>query len=349
MFTDHLIKRNDFLGVYANVKYKNGFQVRNYKRWAEQLKSASGVFIVGADALDGSYSTRHSLRFFRLAQMAHKMQIPVYFSGFSVSLKMTGPAKEALKEVSNFSFLKARDIDSYNRLLTFVSPQHIKQVSDMAFICPYNPDIENTKDFKQYKEWTEQQHLSKRKIIAFCPNSIQAEKLGWDVYIGGIKKLLSEFNRQAEIAILYLYHDVRPLFNGKSDKDISRELFEAEILNDNTRCYFQNGIENGVVLKSYLKYADFTMTGRMHFGISGLAAGKPMFGISYANKFEGMLRLFEIDPTTSLVDYTEMDKGLAVVSKFINDIENQYHSISENIGKVKELSNLNGKDLIDAR
>lgn len=349
IFTDHLIRRDDFLGQSSQVKYKNGFQVRNYGQWAEALKSASAIFIIGADALDGSYSSRHSLRFFRLAEMAHKMQIPVYFSGFSVSLKLTNIAKLALENVAHFSYLKARDIDSYDRLLAFIPKDQLIQVSDMAFICPYDEKNEKSAEFSDFVQWAQFQHDEGRKIIAFCPNSIQTEKLGWQKYMDGIKSLIAEFDRNANISIAYLYHDIRPLFEGKSDKDISEHLYNENILGDNARCFFPNKIQNGVALKSYLKHTEFTMTGRMHFGISGLAAGKPMFGICYANKFEGMLRLFDIDPSISLVDYTAMNQLNENINLFLNDIENQYVKIEGNIEKINTLSYLNGKDIVDAR
>ena len=347
IFTDHLIIRNDFLGDHPNVAYRSGFQVRNYGTWVKQLQRTTAVFIIGADALDGSYSSRHSLRFFNLATLAHKMGIPVYFSGFSVSLKLTNPARKALQEVSMYSILKARDTDSYNRLLAFVNKEKVWQVSDMAFLCPYDKHIENSPSFQDFKKWAESQHKENRMIIAFCPNSIQANKIGGEKYLREIKSILQQFSRKTNISILYLYHDVRPLFSDQSDKDISKNLFESGIINS-AYTYFPNDIENGVCLKSYLKYADITITGRMHFGISGIAAGLPMFGICYANKFEGLLKLFHIDPSNSLVDYTEMNGSEKIVDDFIQDIDNQKEKISTSLGNVNEFSRLNGKDLADA-
>lgn|GEM_PF-2882087 len=345
IFTDHLIRRDDFLSQYPQVKYQNGFQIRNYHRWADELKKATAVFIIGADALDGTYASRHSVRFFRLAQMALKMGKPVYFAGFSVSKKLTGAAKVEMEHIAPFSLLKARDLDSYKRLSSFISEDSLLQVSDMAFLCPYNKQVEERNDFQQFKIWIERQRKANRPILAYCPNSIQAEKLGWPRYLAGQKRLLKAFMQKSNVAILYLYHDARPLFDGKSDLDISRKLYQSHLEDEAPRVFFPEKVKNGVAVKSYLQYVDFTMTGRMHFGISGIAAGKPMFGICYANKFEGMLRLFDIDPTVSLVDYTEMETGEEIVDKFLNDIEKQYDHIGKNIEKVKQLALLNGQDI----
>lgn len=345
IFTDHLIRRNDFLGQFPQVKYKNGFHVRNYDRWIDELKMASAVFIIGADALDGTYTTRHSMRYFRLAMMAHEMGKPVYFSGFSVSKKATEETREGMAAVAKFSLLKARDIDSYNRLATFVPRERLLQVSDMAFICPYNNKVEQTADFELFKNWADRQHADGKRIIAVCPNSIQAEKIGMKKYMAGLKSLLDRFQSKTDVSFLYLYHDVRSLADDTSDLGISRDLYEMHPKKDSDYAFFTEDIENGIALKSYLKYADFTLTGRMHFGISGIAAGKPMFGICYANKFEGMLRLFDIDPENALVDYTEMDKSELIIDKFLNDIDNQYSKIKENIEKVQRLSLMNGQDI----
>ncbi len=345
IFTDHLIRRNDFLGQFPQVKYDNGFQVRNYDRWIEELRIASAVFIIGADILDGTYAARHSMRYVRIATMAHQMGKPVYFSGFSFSKNATEQTKEAIAEVAKLSLLKARDIDSYNRLAAFVPQDRLLQVSDMAFLCPYGDQVEQSEAFRAFRYWADQQHAENRQIIAVCPNSIQAEKIGKGKYIAGLKSILDEFRAKANVSFLYLYHDVRALNDEMSDRDISRELFQMHPNEDVTHAYFTDSIENGVVVKSYLKYVDFTVTGRMHFGISGIAAGKPMFGICYANKFEGMLRLFGINPDNALVDYTEMDKSENIVTNFLNDIDNQYSKIKENIENVKQLSLMNGQDI----
>ncbi|MFT4204992.1 MAG: polysaccharide pyruvyl transferase family protein [Chitinophagaceae bacterium] len=345
IFTDHLIHRDDFLGQYEQVRYRHNFQVRNYGRWVAELRKASAVFIIGADALDGIYSTRHSLRYLRLAMMAHKMGKPVYFSGFSLSKNATEPAKQALAEVSKFALLKARDVDSYNRLATFVPRERLLQVSDMAFVCPYSQQIEQSDGFQLFIKWIEQKRSENKRIVAVCPNSIQAHKIGGGKYIAGLKSLLDAFKSQGNMAFLYLYHDTRPLFDEISDLDISRELYVQYAKEDTTHAFFTENIPNGIALKSYLRYADFTMTGRMHFGISGLEAGKPMFGICYAHKFEGMLRLFEIEPDNALVDYTEMDKGGEVVAKFLNDLDNQHYRIEKNTEKINQLSFLNGQDI----
>ncbi len=177
--------------------------------------------------------------------------------------------------------------------------------------------------------------MENRKIAAFCPNSIQAERLGWEKYLAGQQMLLDSFSSDTDVSVLYLYHDVRALYDDKSDRDISKALFDAHTQKDSAYVYFPGNIENGIALKSYLTYASFTVTGRMHFGISGMEAGKPMFGICYADKFEGMLRLFDIDPGHSLIDYTEMEKGVQVVSVFLDDLDSQCHKIERKHGKGK--------------
>ncbi|WP_447642210.1 MULTISPECIES: polysaccharide pyruvyl transferase family protein [Chitinophagaceae] len=345
IFTDHLIRRDDFLGHIPTIKYKNGFQVRNYRRWVDELKAASAVFIIGADALDGTYTTRHSLRFFHLAMMANKMGKPVHFSGFSWSKNATGPAKEALAAVARFSLLKARDTDSFHRLALFVPQEHLLQVSDMAFLCPYNKQVEESNDFQLFKDWVGRQKNANRLIIAVCPNSIQEKKLGKRKYLEDLKSILDAFQSKTDVALLYLYHDVRPLYEETSDWDISKTLYDEQVKLEPGRVFFPEDIQNGIVLKSYLQYVDCTLTGRMHFGISGLEAGKPMFGICYANKFEGMLRLFDVDPNNALVDYTEMNQSGEIIDRFLNDIENQYYKIKNNMQKVREFSLKNGVDI----
>lgn len=345
IYTDHKIERSDFLSEYPQVSYQGGFHVRNYNKWAETLRKVDAIFIIGADALDGAYSVRHSMRYIRMAEMANLLGKKVYFSGFSISKKTPPEIYEAFRTVSKFAYLKARDVDSYQRLVAEVNPERVIQVSDMAFVCPELAETTTQTNYQKFESWTNNNKAHGDFIFAFCPNSIQAEKIGLDKYLNESMALLQAFNKAGNGSVVFLYHDIRPLCGELSDKDISQLLFEKYNKAFPGKGFFVEDLKNGPQLKSFLHAVDATITGRMHFGISGIEAGKPMFGVCYANKFEGMLRLFDINPDCSLVDYTEMDKGQPIVDLFLQNLTHFTNKIVNHLDNIKKMSLLNGGDI----
>ena len=62
---------------------------------------------------------------FKIVSLAKLMNISVKFSGFSVSSKIANFIQDDLIEISTIATLKARDIDSYNRLLSFINNEKL--------------------------------------------------------------------------------------------------------------------------------------------------------------------------------------------------------------------------------
>ena len=140
-------------------------------------------------------------------------------------------------------------------------------------------------------------------------------------------------------AFVFLYHDIRPICGKASDCTISGILDEY-FTSQSVDCFYTDQIKNGVELKGYVSLVDFTITGRMHLGISGLTFSKPMFGVSYANKFEGMVKLFDIDPNICLVDYDKLSESKEKIRLFTENFDSIENSVKNNIQKVKlETSN----------
>ena len=105
--------------------------------------------------------------------------------------------------------------------------------------------------------------------------------------------------------------------------------------------FYTPNIKSGAILKNFISHVDLTITGRMHFGISGLVAKKPMFGISYYNKFEGLMRLFNVNPKITLVDYDKMGTTEVIVNNFIDNYEVTAESIINNLNIVQHNCLLN--------
>lgn len=202
-------------------------------------------------------------------------------------------------------------------------------VADLAFLCPFN---KNTN--KLYQNWISERKTEGKTIVGFCPNAIQAKKIGLEEYhnkmIIALRNMIENYN----IAVVLLYHDIRYEIN---DRTIAEDLFN-ELHGDGFDIFYEKNIKNGLELKSYLEFVDFTFTGRMHFGISGYSLGKPMLGVSYEDKFSGLQKLFSIDIESSLIDYTELEKTDEIIPQFVNKLPYFTHNVKENLANVLELS-----------
>jgi uncharacterized membrane protein (DUF106 family) len=65
-----------------------------------------------------------------------------------------------------------------------------------------------------------------------------------------------------------------------------------------------------------------------------------MFGVSYANKFEGMVKLFDVDPNSCLIDYDKLSESKEKIRLFTKNFAAIENSVKKNIQKVKlETSN----------
>jgi polysaccharide pyruvyl transferase WcaK-like protein len=311
IFTGNVIHRPDYLSDTGDVKYIGGFKENSYFKYISIIKRHQSAYIIGADILDAAYGKFNALsrlRFFRLAEILGKNP---KILAFSISEKTPNFIKKEFSIISKTNTLTLRDPESASRMKKHIG-NRVNLGSDIAFLCPTNFNENN--EFKSFCEWADLQKATDRKIAAVCPNAIQASKSGKTEYIRDFKNLLSSFSQLDKLSFIFLYHDLRPQCERQSDKDLSRELYS--LIADGEATFFPESITNGVTLKSYLTKCDFSITGRMHLGISGMTLGLPMFGLGYQNKFEGLQSLFEIPASESLIDYTSMNSGTETIKIF---------------------------------
>lgn len=314
-----------------------GYRV-NYIQWTRPVDWTKyiGVYILGADNMTGAYGTASPLFKLTFLKAANKYGLPSGILGFSVNEKMNADVKSAMQDLLPHTRFFLREGVSYERAKDFLPEENIHLVADLAFLCPSAPCQDTS-----YLNWVNRQNSSGRTIFAVCPNAIQAEKVGLQVYLQGIVALIKGASQKSDLSCALLYHDLRFHCEGKySDRHLAQMLYNE--LYGTIPCYTTSKIRNGVILKSYLNHVEFTFTGRMHFGISGYSLKKPMFGIAYEGKFSGLQKLFGLDPDQSLMnkldslaDYQER------FNNFILNLEENKEKVKNNYDAVISLSRRN--------
>lgn len=270
---------------------------------------------------------------FYIIEYAHQLHLQVNITGFSIRETPSEYFKNAIHKVENYTMIKARDGRSYHRLSKIVQTDHLMETVDIAFACGVDEKIPIE---KSAVEWVKAQKEKGQKIIAYCPNTIQAKKMGLNEYLRCQLMLLKEFSKQ-NCSILFLYHDLRKYALGINDKELSKMV--SFYFQENGM--FCDNITDGYLMKNYINLADFTVTGRMHFGISGYTLNKPMFGCCYFNKFEGVQELFGIAPEKSLVDYDKIPENLFNVSKFLEFLNVYQANIKRKLPSVQNYAQKN--------
>lgn len=329
------IVREDYKAINKNIEFVDGFNDKvNFLKLLFLIRNCSQVYVIGADIMDGTYRVHNSINRLRVIELAHRIGVKAQISGFSVSKNILPVVKAKFIQISRNVKLKIRDVESYGRMKDFITADRLVLTNDIAFICPDVPETYRTNTHIDFKTWVTEAKASGKTIIGVCPNAIQAKKIGLDVYVQGFKHLLENFLAVGNYAFVFLYHDIRPICDEASDSTISA-ILDKHFSTKGVNCFYTDQIRNGVELKGYVSQVDFTITGRMHLGISGLTYAKPMFGVSYANKFEGMVKLFGIDPNICLIDYDKLNESREKVRLFTENFDSIESNVKDHIQKVK--------------
>lgn len=318
------IECRGYLKKHKNVSYSTLLTSRfKYLRILTLFGQHTDLYIIGADILDGIY-TSNKLRF-NLIDLAHRMGLRVHITSFSVREKSSSYFIKQIQRISSYVQINARDIESQKRLQVMLPNVDVRLVPDIAFLCD-NPSPND----ELMEKWSNEQRKLGHPVIAYCPNTIQAKKMGLNKYIEGQIELLHEFKKH-KCAIMFMYHDLRKYALSLSDKDLSRIVYLS--FNDTDSVFIDN-IPDGYELKKYIAFADFTVTGRMHFGISGYTLGLPMFGISYYGKFEGLQKILGVDSQSSLLDYNSLRDCEVIINKFMSELEINNKNLDGNINYI---------------
>lgn len=317
--------------VDKNIQYPILYKKMYYTQLLFIMSEYSELHVIGADIMDGFHKEAGKIRY-RSLLLAKKMGLKINLTGFSVRKSFPKSNQKLFINYSNYASVKVRDIESYKRMEKFLSKDKIVLTTDIAFLCPLYDNYPASYD--KTVEWVNSRKSIGKIVVAFCPNSIQMKDLGIERYYNLMVNLLNIL-RDNNCSIILLYHDLRKYALNTSDKDISQHIYERW---KNEDAFFVDDINDGISLKHYLKLADFTFTGRMHFGISGYVCGIPMFGISYLNKFEGLQVMFELPAEETLLDYSNITNERIVISNFIKNLPLYKSKVRRYLGQTQGLS-----------
>lgn len=304
------------LGFQNEVVMKSKFgNPSNFYKILNEALNYKTFIIVGADILDGHYSSVQSTKRFLLARLLAKNGVKVIVMGASFNNNINPFVKRELKKANNKNFvLNARDLKSHERVSKLYG--NAKLTMDVAFLLkPSKPanytefiNFENNGDF-----------------ISININPIHYGIYG-DALIDYTKAFIDFILTKTKINILLVPHDVRTNTFGKHSDYSLLELIKNEYDNSD-RVFFYNKIDfiNARNLKYVAYNSLFVITGRMHFAIASLSNRVPVIVMAYQGKFEGMLKAIYSEPERYILKNDSLDleelitKSLSIISNIENE------------------------------
>ena len=285
------------------------------------------VIIIGADCMDGYYSSEVSFTLMAAADICSRNSINYTLTGFSFN----GTPKKELKLPyllsHNELIYKIRDSVSLSRFKSF-SHKKTKLVADVAFLL--EPDY-NFPNFEAYKSWTDNvRQTPGRVIMGFNYHPMLEQKQGDEEIINNAKRIGENLSgllkHQDNLYIIFIPHDDR----GKLSDNIVLPIVAGKLKENGyaDRFYRIESVHHAAEIKAITVLCDFILCSRMHLSIAALGMGVPVIVVKYQDKFDGLFKHFDY-PSEYLL--SQRDLISETMTNTITDFISQYHILKRKV------------------
>lgn len=296
------------------------------------------AFVLGADVMDGYYSPVTTAQMLNLARAASQLGARVCILGFSFNTKPSSLIRSSFEALPASVGINVRDARSLDRFSRF-SRARGRLVADAAFMLRADRDCLGV---EEVSTWADSQRRAGLRVLGVNLHPMLFKDASDDQInalvrgtAGALKALSSH-----KISLLLISHDYR----GRSGDDTCLEplhaMLQAQFVD---RLCYPRGEFTAQQLKAMVGCADGVVTGRMHLAIASLGMGVPVVGLTYQDKFQGLMAHFNYPeayllPPASVCD---PDKFAAVLGQFIEQMEPLRARVVAAMPAVGELSSLN--------
>jgi polysaccharide pyruvyl transferase WcaK-like protein len=258
--------------------------IEGYRRL---LSSARSVTVVGADAMDGAYDVRASVRRADVATLARRLGLDARILGFSWNGKAHPGARRALVRAGRAGvLLLVRDPVSAERARADGLPR-VTEVADAVFSA-------RTVSSRPVTEYL---GAAPGPYVVVNASGLVARSVDQVTEYAGIVRSCLD----AGLAVVLLPHVLR---SSSSDLTACRALLERV---DDPRVILIERQLAPAEVRGLCAGARFVLAGRMHLAIQALWSAVPAITISTQGKVEGLMRLLGtetlcVDPAHGLAD-----------------------------------------------
>ncbi len=295
-----------------------------------QIAKSQSLLFIGADVIDGIYGGDCGR--LKLVDLAARGGMQTGAVNFSFSDKPGAAALARLRAMPDIP-MHPRDPISLQRFKDALG-REATQVADVAFLLRPEATADNA---KAAIAWAEGQKAKGHTVMAVNAGGTTLSQMKGDG-LGALEQALTAWMQaDPNRSILFLPHDYKPQPTG--------DIEPLQTLQD--RLSPQFGDRVNVVnfpfdtwdVKAMAATLDFTLLARMHFAIACLGQGVPPLCVTYAGKFEGLMRYFGLE--NMLVSNDEAQDAealLARINEFETRVPDMRAQITKRLPEVKALS-----------
>ena len=266
-------------------------------KFRELARHYSAFAVLGADVLDGHYSIGESMQRLEVARAASGQGCATAILGFSINDHTPAEVLAALAAVAARGRLFARDPVSWRRL-QYRGIRNLALVADLAFLMR---PASRSGATAEIEAWIGSEHASGRRVVMLNLSAtlLTGPRPGADDRAGALVTLACDLVSQRNASILWCPHDLRPtVAPGDSDCELAAE-FSRRVARRLGGSFHQRiaspmGADE---IKRVAGLVDMIVSARMHLAIAALGMGKPVVGIAYQGKFEGLWECFGLRGT----------------------------------------------------
>lgn len=305
---------------------------------AIKLIRHKSLYIIGADCLDGRYSAHMIKTWIAISDFAVSIGLPANIVSFSFSKHPNKQTVNVLKNSDARIRFAARDYFSQQRFIDYTKKECLL-VADLGFSMP--PSIKSISAVETLK-WINTCKNEKNAILVGLNINplplLVSEEVDLAVsiedvatnYALALNQLLDE-NRN--IYVIGLPHDIR---EGQSDYDIL-ELTKAQV-EKKDRFEILKPPFSAADIKGIAGHMDLVISGRMHLAIAALSQAIPTYCVVYLNKFEGLMRHFDLED--NLAPTSIINQSSKIYSFLVSSIDERQHQLIEIPKKIKQVKSL---------
>ncbi|WP_372089833.1 polysaccharide pyruvyl transferase family protein [Tistrella mobilis] len=292
--------------------------------------------VLGADVLDGYYSTPHAARMLLTADLVARTGADVEVLGFSFNSTPSPGLARLFERLHPRVHLNVRDRVSYDRFVAFTS-RPAQLVADSAFMLA--PTTDST-GVLRIAEWVATRRAEGRTVVGFNLHPMlfrNATREQISALIERSGRVLADAAAERRLSWLLIPHDYR----GSLGDDVCLAPIGQALkpkLGDDV--FHMTGEFTAAELKGAAGLLDGVITARMHLAIAALGGGVPVAAVVYQDKFRGLFGHFGL-PDTLMMAPEELIGGNAFdgfVRDFIDHLPDLRAQVAAALPAVKDLS-----------
>lgn len=310
-----------------------------YASFLPLLERYDTLIMIGADVMDGHYSSPNALRQWAFSDLAARRGIRAFVLGCSFSQAIAPEVVRALRHVSPRLEVFARERKSKERF-DALSAHPATLVADSAFLLP--PSATGP-DHAATFAWAESQRAQGRFVCAlnvhpmiFSNNDMTRVK----ALNQALADILLRLAQRHRVSILLTPHDFRE--GGLGDDAALAPLYALLKPVWQEHLLYPATPARASEIKAMVAAADMLITGRMHLGVGALSMGVPMWGLSPQDKFIGLFEHFGLPDLRITPDQAQ---DVVRLEAFIEDAFSRREAVRDQVRaalpEVKKLAALN--------